>query len=110
MLGNLVTGMAILSPAGMLGDLARGLGGSVYKAGLFITFGAVVLCVSSPAMTWFTSRIGRRLVLAGTMLGVAFTHGAAFVAPDYNSLMALRLVMLAILLRSSRLSLWVPLR
>jgi MFS transporter, DHA1 family, inner membrane transport protein len=47
-------------------------------------------------MTWPTSRIDRRLVLSGTRQDVAFTHGAAFLAPDYNSLMALRLVMLAI--------------
>jgi DHA1 family inner membrane transport protein len=96
MLGNFVTALAIMSPAGMLGDLARGLDVSVYQAGLLITFGAVVLCVGSPLMTWLTSRIERRLLLAGTMLGIALSHVVALAVPDYYSLLALRLIMLAI--------------
>lgn len=96
MLGNVVTGLAIMSPTGMLGDLAKGLGVSVYQAGLLITFGAAVLCVGSPMMTWLTSRIDRRLLLAGTMLVVGVCHLALMAAPDYAALLAVRLVMLAI--------------
>jgi DHA1 family inner membrane transport protein len=96
MFGNFVTGLAIMSPAGMLGDLAKGLNVSIYQAGLLITFGAVVLCIGSPLMTWLTSRIDRRVLLASVMLGVALCFAATFVAPTYNSVMALRLVMLAI--------------
>lgn len=96
MLGNVVTGLAIMSPTGMLADLARGLDVSVYQAGLLITFGAVVLCIGSPLMTWLTSRIDRRLLLGGTMLGVAACHAAEMAAPNYASLLAVRLVMLAI--------------
>ncbi len=96
MFGNFVTALAIMSPAGMLGDLAKGLGVSVYQAGLLITFGAVVLCIGSPLMTWLTSKIDRRVLLSATMIGAAIMLGASFVAPDYASLMVLRLVMLAI--------------
>ncbi len=96
MLGNVVTGLAIMSPAGMLGDLSAGLGVSVRQAGLLITFGAVVLCIGSPLMTWLTSRVDRRWLLASTMLGIAVTHGVALAVPDYAAMLALRLVMLAI--------------
>jgi predicted MFS family arabinose efflux permease len=96
MLGNFVTGLAIMSPAGMLLDLAAGLDVSVRQAGLLITFGAVVLCIGSPAMTWLTSKADRRRLLAATMVGIAFTHAAALLVPDYASMLALRLVMLAI--------------
>lgn len=96
MLGNFVTGLAIMSPAGMLGDLAAGLGVSVRQAGLLITFGAVVLCIGSPAMTWLTSKVDRRRLLAATMLGIAVTHAAALLVADYTAMLLLRLVMLAI--------------
>ncbi|MEW6643861.1 MAG: MFS transporter [Pseudomonadota bacterium] len=97
MLGNFVTGVAVLSPAGMLGDLARALGVSVYQAGLLITFGAVLLCIGSPLMIWLTSRVGRRTLLVISMAGVAVCHVATLVAPDYATLLSLRLVMLAFL-------------
>lgn len=97
MLGNFVTGLAVMSPAGMLGDLAEGLGVSIPQAGLLITFGAVLLCIGSPLMIWLTSRIDRRALLATSMAGVAVCHVAVLAAPDYAALMALRLVMLAFL-------------
>jgi MFS transporter, DHA1 family, inner membrane transport protein len=96
MLGNFVTGLAIMSPTGMLSDLATGLGVSVRQAGLLITFGAAVLCVGSPLMTWLTSRTDRRWLLAMTMLGIGVTHLAVVLVSDYATMMGLRLVMLAI--------------
>ena len=39
MLGNFVTGTSVLAPAGMLPDLAAGLGVTIRDAGLLITFG-----------------------------------------------------------------------
>lgn len=113
MLGNFVTGLAIMSPAGMLPDLATGLGVSVRQAGLLITYGAVVLCIGSPLMTWLTSRADRRVLLSATMFGVAFTHVAMLFAPDYATLLVLRLVMLAIIavftpLAASTAALLVP--
>ena len=45
MLGNVVTGLSILGPAGMLADLARGLHVGIHDTGLLVTYGAVVLCM-----------------------------------------------------------------
>ena len=64
MLGNFVTGTAVLAPAGMLPELAAAFSVSIPEIGLLITFGAVVLCIGSPLTAWLTSRIERRTLLA----------------------------------------------
>jgi MFS transporter, DHA1 family, inner membrane transport protein len=96
MLGNVVTGCAVVGPAGMLKELSEGLGVSISTAGLLITFGAIVLCVGSPVMAWLTSRIERRRLLAATMAVLALTNIASAFAPDYGSLLAIRMLMLAV--------------
>ena len=96
MLGNVVTGCSVLAPAGMLKELSEGLGVSIRTAGLLITFGAIVLCVGSPVTAWLTSRIERRTLLAATLAILALTNIASAFAPDYDSLLAIRLVMLAV--------------
>ena len=96
MLGNVVTGCAVLAPAGMLKELSDGLDVSISTAGLLITFGAIVLCVGSPVTAWLTSRIERHTLLAVTLAVLAVTNIASAFAPDYASLLGLRLAMLAI--------------
>ena len=96
MLGNLVTGCSVLAPAGMLGELSSGLGVSISTAGLLITFGAIVLCIGSPVTAWLTSRIERRTLLTVTLAVLALTNFASVFAPDYTSLLIIRLVMLAV--------------
>jgi DHA1 family inner membrane transport protein len=96
MLGNLVTGCSVLAPAGMLIELSSDLGVTVHAAGLLITFGAVVLCIGSPLMAWLTSRIERRTLLTATLAVLALSNAASALAPDYASLLIIRLVMLAV--------------
>lgn len=96
MLGNVVTGCSVLAPAGMLAELSDGLGVTIHAAGLLITFGAIVLCVGSPLTAWLTSRIERRALLAATLLVLTLTNAASAFAPDYTSLLIIRLVMLAV--------------
>src|SRR5690242_15042631 len=96
MLGNVVTGCAVLAPAGMLSELSAGLDVSIRTAGLLITFGAVVLCVGSPLTAWLTSRIDRRTLLTATLAVLALTNLASALAPNYPTLMVIRLVMLAV--------------
>jgi MFS transporter, DHA1 family, inner membrane transport protein len=69
---------------------------SIRTAGLLVTFGAIVLCVGSPVSAWLTSRIDRRRLLAVTLAVLAVTNIASAFAPDYASLLALRLLMLAV--------------
>ncbi|MEY9110895.1 DHA1 family inner membrane transport protein [Bradyrhizobium yuanmingense] len=96
MLGNLVTGCSVLAPAGMLPELSAGLGVSIHAAGLLITFGAVTLCIGSPLTAWLTSRIERRTLLATTLAVLALGNLASALAPDYTSLLIIRLAMLAV--------------
>jgi len=96
MFGNLVTGCSVLAPTGMLVELSSGLDVSIATAGLLVTFGAVVLCVGSPLTAWLTSRIERRTLLAATLAVLALTNIASAFAPDYASLLLLRLIMLAV--------------
>ena len=96
MLGNVVTGCSVLAPAGMLGELSSGLDVSIRTAGLLITFGAVVLCVGSPVTAWLTSRIERRTLLTATLAVLTLGNFASAIAPDYASLLVIRLVMLAV--------------
>ncbi len=96
MLGNLVTGCSVLAPAGMLIELSSDLGVTVHTAGLLITFGAVVLCVGSPLTAWLTSRIERRRLLTATLAVLALANAASALAPDYTSLLIIRLIMLGV--------------
>lgn len=96
MLGNFVTGCSVLAPAGMLPELSDGLGVSIRDAGLLITFGAIVLCIGSPLTAWLTSRLDRKTLLTATLAVFALTNIASAFAPDYVSLLVLRLIMLGI--------------
>ncbi|HLX16182.1 MAG TPA: MFS transporter [Bradyrhizobium sp.] len=96
MFGNLVTGCSVLAPAGMLIELSSDLGVSVHAAGLLITFGAVMLCFGSPLTAWLTSRIERRALLTATLLVFAVGNAASALAPDYATLLIIRLIVLGI--------------
>lgn len=94
MLGNFVIGLAIIGIAGMLPDLAAGLGVTIQKAGFLITAGAIVLCMGSPLTVWATAAIDRRRLLAASLLLVALGHFASAAAPGYDTLLALRVLMM----------------
>ena len=96
MLGNIVTGCSVLAPAGMLSELSSGLEVTIRDAGLLITFGAIMLCIGSPLTAWLTSRIERRTLLTATLAVLALTNAASALAPDYATLLIIRLIMLAV--------------
>ena len=96
MLGNLAMGMAVLAPAGMLLDLSHGLGVSVRDAGLLVAWGGVVLCIASPLVAWACSALDRRRLLAVALAALTIGQGISAFAPDYATVMAARLVMLAL--------------
>jgi len=95
-LGNVVVGMTILGPAGMLFELATGLGVGIHDTGLLVTYGAVVLCIGSPVMAWLTTRIDRRILLVTTLIVLAIGQAASALIPDYHVILLLRLLMLTI--------------
>ncbi|MGE3148903.1 MAG: MFS transporter, partial [Pseudorhodoplanes sp.] len=94
MFGNIATGLCILAPAAMLAELAAGLDVTIRDAGLLMTYGSALACIGSPVMAWVTSRIDRRILLVVTLAIVAGGQAASAFAPDYATLLAVRLLML----------------
>lgn len=94
MFGNFVTALSIMNPAGMLGDLAAGLGVTIRDVSLLVTFGAVVLFLGSPLMVWATSNVDRRRLLSVAVAAITLGHVVSALAPNYGTLLAARLVML----------------
>jgi predicted MFS family arabinose efflux permease len=95
MLGNFATGLCILAPAGMLTVLADGLNVGIRETGLLVTFGAVILCFGSPIVAWLTTRIDRRTLLASSLAFMVIGQAASAIAPNYVTVLALRLAMVA---------------
>ncbi len=91
MLGNVFIGLAVLGPAGMMAPLAHGLGVGINDVGMLVTYGAVVLCIGSPLIAWLTTRVDRRKLLVTTLVLVAFFQAASALAPNYATLLLLRL-------------------
>src|SRR4029453_14390393 len=94
MLGNVVVGMTILGPAGMLAELATGLGVGIHDTGLLVTYGAVVLCIGSPVMAWLTTRIDRRVLLVVTLAVLAIGQAVSALTSSYFVILLLRIIML----------------
>lgn len=95
LLGNFVTGLAVLLPAPMMTALAADLNVSIATAGLLITTGAVILCVGSPGVAWLTSRMDRRVLLAGTLFAIGVGHLVMALAPNFWVLLVVRGITLA---------------
>jgi predicted MFS family arabinose efflux permease len=94
--GNFVIGLGMLAPAGMMADLSSGLGVTIGAVGLLISLGAAVVCLSPPLVAWATSRVDRRTLLSGVMLWIAVGHVASALAPNFSTLLTIRLAMLAL--------------
>lgn len=78
--------------AGVLPQVAEGLGVSIPTAGYLISAYAIGIAVGGPLLTLATARLSRKTLLVG--LAVAFTIGqvACALAPDFASMLVLRVV------------------
>jgi len=90
--GNFVIGTGILLPAGMMNDLAAGLGVSVAKGGSLIWAGAIVIGASAPLIAAVTSEVDRRLLLAGSLLLYVVGHLLSALSLNFEMLLAVRVV------------------
>src|SRR3954464_2159952 len=90
--GNFIIGTGILLPAGMLNDLAQGLGVSPAAIGLLMIIGGIVIGFGAPLFATLTSGIDRRALLAGSLVFYAAGHAASAIAPDFWTLVVLRAV------------------
>ncbi len=98
MLGNVITGIAILAPSGMLAELRRGSPCRHPRdQALLVTLGAVILLLGSPLVAWATSHIDRRKLLADHCRGDGDrAHRVGLRSELRRPDLCLRLVMLAV--------------
>jgi MFS transporter, DHA1 family, inner membrane transport protein len=95
MSGNLMIGSGILAPSSMMNQLVEDLKVTPVEIGALIGWGAVVLCIGAPTLAFATTRFGRRGLLAACLAVYAAGHAASAIAPDYQTLLWVRLAMIA---------------
>ena len=97
MFGNLVTGCSVLAPAGMLVELSSDLGVHGQQRGAADHFwrGHALRRLTTDSMA-DAVRIDRRRLLAVTLAVFALANAASALAPDYTTLLIIRLIMLAV--------------
>ncbi|MES2069643.1 MAG: MFS transporter [Pseudomonadota bacterium] len=91
-LGNFAIGTGALIVPGMLNELSADLVATPAAIGLIISAFAMTICLGGPFLAGWTSAIERRKLLTGALLLYAVMHIVAAFAPDYLSLMAIRVV------------------
>lgn len=94
-LGNVMIGSGVLAPAAMINAMTEDLGVGPVAIGALIGWGAVILCIGAPAFGFFTNRMDRRTLLSASLVLYAVGHAASVFAPDYQTLMIIRLLMIS---------------
>ena len=92
LLGNFVIGTGVMVVPGTLNDISTSLGVSVPQAGLLITAGAVLMGLGAPTLAALVAGWDRRRLLVGSLLWYGVLLGACAVAPDYDTLLPLRVL------------------
>jgi predicted MFS family arabinose efflux permease len=92
LIGNFVIGTGVMLVPGTLNDLATSLQVTVAAAGQLITAAAITVAVGAPLLAAAVGSVDRRALLAGSMLWYALLHAACAMAPDYSSLLVLRVL------------------
>ena len=94
MIGNIVIGAGVLAPAAMINSMSVDLGVSVTAIGALIGWGALVLGVGAPLFGFASNRMGRRMLLALSLLVYAVGHALSALVTDYSTLLIVRLIMI----------------
>jgi predicted MFS family arabinose efflux permease len=92
--GNFVIGTGVMIVPGTLNDIAAGLHVSIAGAGLLISAGAVLMCFGAPLLATVVAGWDRRRLLTLSMLWFALFHFACTAAPDFATLLPLRVLAL----------------
>lgn len=92
MLGNFVIGTGVMVVPGTLNDISQALGVSVAVAGQLISAAALLMCVCAPLLAGVVAGWDRRRLLSGALLWYGALHLLCALAPDYRSLLVLRVL------------------
>jgi predicted MFS family arabinose efflux permease len=93
--GNFVIGTGVMLVPGSLNNLSSSLNVSIASAGQIITAGAVLMCIGAPLFAALVGGWDRRKLLACCMLWYGLLHALCALAPDYASVMVLRVLAMA---------------
>ncbi|MEU9481056.1 MFS transporter [Streptomyces sp. NPDC048191] len=85
-------GTAEIAIAGILPDVATGLGVSVPSAGLLVTGYAVGVALGGPLITLLTLRVPRKALMVGLMAVFLAGNIGSYLAGNYTTLMTARIV------------------
>jgi predicted MFS family arabinose efflux permease len=89
---NFIIGSGGFIVAGLLNELIADLQVSVQAAGQLFSGYSLALAIGAPLLAWLTTRVERRVLLAGCLLVYAVLHFASALAPGYGALLALRVL------------------
>jgi predicted MFS family arabinose efflux permease len=92
LLGNFTIGTGVMVVPGTLNDISTSLGVSVPQAGLLITAGAILMGLGAPTLATLVAGWDRRRLLVGSLLWYGVLLGACALAPDYATLLPLRVL------------------
>lgn len=92
MLGNLIIGTGVMVVPGTLNDISSSLGVTVPQAGMLITAGAILMGLGAPTLATLVAGWDRRRLLVGSLLWYGVLLGACALAPDYGTLLPLRVL------------------
>ncbi len=92
LLGNFIIGTGVMVVPGTLNDIATSLAISVPQAGMLITAGAVLMGLGAPTLATLVAGWDRRRLLVGSLLWYGVLLGACALAPDYTTLLPLRVL------------------
>jgi predicted MFS family arabinose efflux permease len=90
--GNFVIGFGVLMVPGSLNDISHDLQVSVAQAGVLITAGSVLMCLSAPVFATVLAKHDRRKLLTWVMLWYGVTHALTLVMPGFNEILWVRVL------------------
>lgn len=92
--GNFVIGTGVMVVPGTLNEISGSLDVSVATAGQLISAGALLMCVGAPLFAALVAGWDRRRLLTLSMLWFALLHLACVAAPNFATLLPLRVLAL----------------
>lgn len=90
--GNFVIGTGVMVVPGTLNEITESLHVPVAVAGQLISLAALLMCIGAPLFAAIVGSWDRRRLLALSMLWYGLLHLASAAAPDFGSLLPLRVL------------------
>jgi predicted MFS family arabinose efflux permease len=90
--GNFVIGSGVMVVPGTLNEISGDLRISIAATGQLISAGALLMCVGAPLLAAVVAGWDRRRLLSLSMVWFALLHFACAAAPDFASLLLLRVL------------------